>query len=88
MQFHTEQVAVGKRIEKAPRGVVDEAASFTNLESTDETTFPGADHKRVLHPCQRRPSKTLVSASDLHGLLAECIHDIRSRGGADFPLLD
>ena len=37
MQFHKERVAIGKRIEKAPRGVVETAASFASPESMDET---------------------------------------------------
>ena len=83
MQFHKERVAVGKRIEKAPRGV-EAAASFTNPESIDETIpapfleqITGEFCIRVNDAFQQEP----VSAPDLHELLAECIHDMRTKGG-------
>ena len=84
MQFHKEQVAVGKRIGQAPRGVVEAAASFTNPVSIDETIpvpfleqITGEFCIRVNDASQQGP----VSAPDLHELLAECIHDIRTKGG-------
>ena len=81
MQFHKERVAIGKRIEKAPRGVVGAAESFTSPESIDETIpnpfseqITGEFCIRVNDASQQGP----VSAPDLHELLAECIHDIRT----------
>ena len=41
MQFHKERVAIGKRIEKAPRGVVEAAASFTSPRKAC-STYPGS----------------------------------------------
>ena len=83
MQFRKEPVAIGKRIEKAPGGVVEAAASFTSPETIDET-IPTPFLQQITGESafvSTTPPSKDPSLPDLHELLAECIQDIRTQGG-------